>query len=165
MIFFSALLYTCSLCPKLIIRRPLSLEFITTSAFADFFDDFPEFLTCSKASIGTKDGKTEKSSEIDWTRPVESYRNTCNWGWFGQGHSVQFHWNTEAFQALLSCTCHQGQDRKPCLCNRVLHWMLLLWTQKGIQKASKPWNLNTSKPWILNTRKETNGKTKCRTYF
>ena len=29
----------------------------------DFFDDFPEFLTCSKASIGTKDGKTEKSSE------------------------------------------------------------------------------------------------------
>ena len=44
-------------------HHTLSLEFITTSAFADFFDDFPEFLTCSKASIGSKDGKTEKASE------------------------------------------------------------------------------------------------------
>ena len=60
-IFFSTLSYTRSSCTKFIIRRPLSLEFITISAFADFFDDFPEFLTCLIASIGTKDGKTEKS--------------------------------------------------------------------------------------------------------
>ena len=79
MIFFSTLSYTCSSCTKFIIRRPLSLVFITTSAFADFFADFPEFLTSSKASIGTKDGKTEKSSEnrlVRWeaieTRAIEA---------------------------------------------------------------------------------------------
>ena len=44
-------------------RRPLSFEFITTSALANFLIDLPEFLTCSNASIGTNEGRIEKSSE------------------------------------------------------------------------------------------------------
>ena len=63
MILFSVLLYTCKSCTKFIIRRPLSFEFITTSALVNFFIDLPEFFTCSKASIATNGGKTEKSSE------------------------------------------------------------------------------------------------------
>ena len=63
MMLFSVLLYTYKSCTKLTIRRPLSFEFITTAALVNFFMDLPELFTCSKASIGTNGGKTEKSSE------------------------------------------------------------------------------------------------------
>ena len=49
--------------------KPLSFEFMTTSALANYLTDFPQFLTCLKASMGTNEGKIEKSSEnnIDWS--------------------------------------------------------------------------------------------------
>ena len=166
MIFFSTLLYTCSSCTKFIIRRPLSLEFITTSAFADFFDDFPEFLTCSKASIGTKDGKTEKSSEnrLDSSGGKLSKHVLLRLVWSRTCCSVTLERLSLSSFAMVYYVA-AIRVRIVNLVSVIGYCIECFYSEyKKRNTKSEKLSLGTCNTTHI-TRKETNGKTKYRTYF